>query len=395
MKRIGDLLIERGLIEPEVLERALAKQLASGQRLCSFLIASGALTPDDAARALGEQHGVPALLQKHLAHRDPALADRLPAAFAREHHVLPIGRTGAGDLIVYARDPRPTLHDQLARVTNERVVLATAPAAQLAVLIAESYAAVPMEVDVELASGSITGTQVPDLTDDPSVDLTVDLDEPDATFSELGPLTLVELDDRRVTRDLTQSGSFALGPLPAVGRAPTSPAIARTATTPRTSLAAMLTGVPPPNGALAAGSSVERVIERAMQLAAERWRAALLLAIRDRLALGHRGHGDALGADAVRGIAIPLSAPSMVRDAHATGACVTARPEGAGAIQDRLERLLARPAAPAAMPIAVGGAVAFVLLVGDPVTGDAATSAHELERFGVELAAALARLAVT
>jgi hypothetical protein len=249
---------------------------------------------------------------------------------------------------------------------------------------------VPSEVDVELASGSITGTEVPDLTDD----LADEADAEPAPFAELGPLTLVELDDRRVTRDLTQSGSFALPAIgraptsPAIGRAPTAPVVARTATTPRTSLAAIARGP-------LEQSSVERVIEKAMQLAAERWRAALLLAIRDRLALGHRGHGDALGADAVRGLAIPLSAPSMVRVAHATGALVTERPEGAGAIQDRLERLLARPAAPAAMPITVGGVVAFVLLVGDAAAGDAASSARELERFGGELAAALARLAVT
>jgi hypothetical protein len=47
------------------------------------------------------------------------------------------------------------------------------------------------------------------------------------------------------------------------------------------------------------------------------------------------------------------------------------------------------------MPITVGGGVAFVLLVGDAVAGDAATSARELARFGADLAAALARLAVT
>ncbi|HVK86372.1 MAG TPA: hypothetical protein VM513_19765 [Kofleriaceae bacterium] len=402
MSRIGEILIERGLVDPRVLERAIAKHRDAGHRLCSFLVANDALTADEAARALGEELGVPAALEKHLDHRDLALADLVPASFARQHQVLPIGRTGAGELIICARDPSPALSEQLAALTKERVVLAVALASRLADLIATAYAAaVPAEYEVDLASGSIV--PMPDLTDD----ITDELEEAPAAAEGLSALTLVELDDHSVSRDLSQSGQIQIGKLTR-DRLPTPPAVARTTTTPRpttprttsrTSLAAMA-APPPPSDAIAAGTepprpamtSVERVLDKAMQVAAERWSSVLLLAIRDRLALGHRGHGRHLGTEAVRGVAIPLSAPSLVKAAYDTRALVTQRPEGAGAIEERLARLLSSPRQPAAMPIDVGGTVEFVLVVGDAV---ADASPQELERLGTEFAAALARLAVT
>ena len=94
-KRIGDILVERGYVSSQLLERALAKQPGSGQRLCSFLVAADALAPDDAVRALGEQHGVPAVLRKHLDHRVQALAKLIPSAVARPQCALPIGRMAA------------------------------------------------------------------------------------------------------------------------------------------------------------------------------------------------------------------------------------------------------------------------------------------------------------
>ena len=132
-----------------------------------------------------------------------------------------------------------------------------------------------------------------------------------------------------------------------------------------------------------------------VKVAAERWQAVLLLSIKGRLALGHRGHGSQLGEDVVRGVAIPLNQPSIIQAAFETGRIVTTIPDETGAVQGRLERLLSMPRFPAAMPIATGGSVTFILTVGDPVVGEPDAAARELERLGTEFAAALARFAVT
>src|SRR3954466_6837729 len=99
MKRIGEILVEQGWVTPAALERALAKQL-EGSRICSVLISRDVIDVDVASRALGEQHGVPAVLQKHIDHRDRSLAQLIPAELARTWCVLPIGRKANGELVV-------------------------------------------------------------------------------------------------------------------------------------------------------------------------------------------------------------------------------------------------------------------------------------------------------
>lgn len=421
MRRIGDILLEHGWVDPKVLERAVARP--RGQRLCSFLVDNDAVTADNAVRALGEEHGVPAALEKHLANREPALANLVPAGVAREHCVLPIGRTGAGDLIVCARDPRPALRGLLETLTGERVVLAVALASRLETLVAGAYGSnEPMEFDVDLTTGPIIAREdLEALSADGITEEEVTEEKP---ADPLESLTLVELDDTRVSRDLSQSGIIQIGPQvreklpfgesrPAITLPPTpEPAISRTSTA-RTSLMAVAHpkagAPPPPDDGLASGTvvptrasrpaievpSVEQLLDKAIHVAAERWQAVLLLSIKGRLALGHRGHGSQLGEDVVRGVAIPLNQASIIKAAFETGKLVTTIPDDTGAVQDRLERLLSMPRFPAAMPIATGGSVTFILVVGDPIAGAPDAAARELERLGNEFAAALARLAVT
>ena len=230
-------MVEHGRLEPSVLQRALAKQRDSGQRLCSLLIEARLLDPDDAARALGEQHGVAAALQRHLAHRDLELAGRLPAALARAACALPIGRMGNGAVIVVMRDPNPALIPQLARVMREpQIVLAVAPSTRLEALILDTYGAAN-EFDVDLNTGPIPTLDIGD----------------GGTMPDLGALQLVVLDDQGVSKDHTQSGQFQLTGRASAITPPTQlPVVARTAT-PRAvhdqaaSIAMGRTTTPPPS----------------------------------------------------------------------------------------------------------------------------------------------------
>lgn len=144
--RIGELLLRHGWIDAQALAAALGAQ-PPDVRLCSFLVASGAVGFDQAARALGEQLGCASLLHKHLVHRDRGVERNIPASFARARHVLPIGHLADGALIVCARDPSADLDAELARIVDARIVLAVAPATPLAQQIAEAY---PGEADVDI-----------------------------------------------------------------------------------------------------------------------------------------------------------------------------------------------------------------------------------------------------
>src|SRR5262245_18837851 len=218
--QVGQILVEQRWVAPEALARALAEQRHTGKRICSLLIARGLLDPDNAARALANQHNVPGVLQKHLEHRDPALARLLPAAIARACMALPIGRTRTNELIVCVRDPRPEFRGVISTAVGGPVIIAVAPAHQLEQLVKLTYEGVPSQVpsgdtsvEVDLSTRAI-----PTVRDEATIaahkrdmeEIEVDLRTRQIAvihgLGDLGSMTLVELDDHRVTKDPSQSG---------------------------------------------------------------------------------------------------------------------------------------------------------------------------------------------
>ncbi len=406
MKRIGEILVEHGWVETAVLDRAVEKQREIPRRLCSLLIAGGALDVDRASRALGEQHGVAAVLQKHLDYRDTALAALIPAELARAWFVLPIGRMGNGDLIVCARDPGPEVRDALAGVLPGTFVLAVAPATQIENLVLETYGEGEQDFDVDLGTGPI---------------MSLDLDrDPMAAFNNL---QLVELDDTGVTRDLTQSGMIQTGPqrataLPpssAAKRVPTLPPPNTTATPreharpaveppafdpsqiavgtdpPRRSFVDVAPSLPETLDTLLSARTVDAATTAAMRFAAGRWRAALLLRVTETQAIGCGGHGSQLSEDVIVGLALPLVVPSLVSIACTARALSTEPPAESSVVQDRLERLLGMPRFPAAIPIVVADRCTHVLVIGDPTTDDTDAATADLDHLAQALGAALTR----
>lgn len=400
MPKIGEILIEHGWVDPTSVSRAISEQRHTKKRLCSLLIARGLLDPDHASRALGEQHVVAAALERHLEKRERELAKLLPAALARSCRVLPIGRMRGGELIVCALDPRPELVHVLTQTVGGKVVLAVAPAERLEPLIDEAYeVASADEYDVDLSTGPIT-----------SID--VDISGPvvataAASLAALERLTLVDLDDVSVAKDFSQTGAIPVsvrgGTLPPtnVPRAGTLPP-ANVSRSPSASgsipgLRAQTGPVLPPAtmnetlDALKTATTRDTATDAAMRYAGGRWQSSLLLTIKEGAALGHRGHGAQLSADAVQAVVIPLTTPSIVKLAHDTRRLATEPPAGAGAIQDRLSRLLGGPRMGAAAPVVVGPRVACVFAVGDPIEGDAA-HAHDLDDLAIALGNAYARV---
>lgn len=102
-RRIGELLLDAGVITAEQLEQALSEQQRSGGRLCYNLIRLGHLKADDLVGFLRDQFGVAAVnLERY---QVPAEVLRLlPAAFARERRVVPLHVLG-GTLTVAMLDP--------------------------------------------------------------------------------------------------------------------------------------------------------------------------------------------------------------------------------------------------------------------------------------------------
>ena len=215
--RIGEILLSHGLCGEDDLALALAEQRIAGRRTCSLLIVRGALTPDDAARALAEQFGVAAALTKHLEHRDRSLARLLPPSVARHHHALPIGRLRDGEIIVCVRDPQPQQQSVFERILEKPVVIAVAAAHSLEPLIEMTYASAvtqdfatrlaprdnpppPPPPSGQFAIGTTSGAGGGVVAEEFDVDLE------SAANAMPEELSLVDLDDAGVSKDFSQVG---------------------------------------------------------------------------------------------------------------------------------------------------------------------------------------------
>ncbi len=101
-KRLGELLIEAGVVTPDVLEKALARQKQTGVRLGQALVLLG-VREEEIATGLARQLGLPrASLRRQDV--DQRVAAMLPEALARKYSVVPVRRDG-GRLLLAMSDP--------------------------------------------------------------------------------------------------------------------------------------------------------------------------------------------------------------------------------------------------------------------------------------------------
>jgi hypothetical protein len=370
--RIGELLVEQRKLDRADLERALAEKPAD-TRLCSFLIARGLVELDDASRALGEQKRIACALSKHLAGRDPALAKLISAELGRGSCALPIGRTSKGSIIVCVRDPSPAIFSSLEQAIPGDVMMVIAPADRLQRLVAEAYGKAPTgELDIDL---DVPHTPRRPLTTPPIPfprALTPPPLPPLPEMDALDPASvrdaLIDLDDARVSKDLSQNqlpgktGS-TLPPRPATlpPRPKTLPppdAFASGTERPTRPMSLELMSV-----GLDSAPNREAATDLVLAYVATRWECGLVLAIRDKAAIGYRGHA----VSAPELVTVSLGSPSTVQRAFQTRDVSLETPAGVG--QSALKHALNNAKAPAAAPILVAGQPVAILAVGDPIGG--------------------------
>ena len=95
IKRIGEMLIDAGIITEEQLKKALEFQKRNGRRLGSVLLELGFATEDDILKVLSEQFGnVPVAKKKHLENIPEDVIKLVPAHIAARYDVIPVARKG-------------------------------------------------------------------------------------------------------------------------------------------------------------------------------------------------------------------------------------------------------------------------------------------------------------
>ncbi|HSX90083.1 MAG TPA: GspE/PulE family protein [Pseudomonas sp.] len=128
--RLGDLLIQAGLIDDSQLQQALQEQKRSGSKLGRTVVDLGFIDEVRLLTALSEQLKIPFIDLKHFKF-DNALVQTLPEAVARRFRVIVLSREGGG-LLVGMSDPLDLFAlDEMERILKVRVQPAVVREAEL------------------------------------------------------------------------------------------------------------------------------------------------------------------------------------------------------------------------------------------------------------------------
>ncbi len=146
-KTIGQLLVEKGLVEKEQVERALEYQQRSSDklRLGEILVKFGYVTEQDVLECLGEQFDVPVVDLRDLRPEVEAV-DAVPRSTATMHNILPLKR-GASSLTVAIGDLDLCAMDNLKFILNMDVKPVLAPEEDIQEAIERYYGGEESTVD--------------------------------------------------------------------------------------------------------------------------------------------------------------------------------------------------------------------------------------------------------
>lgn len=136
--RLGEILVKRGVLTEEALERALTAQGRSLLPLASTVLELGIAGEVQVAEALAEQYGVPAVRLSACV-IDTTLLATIPREVAASHRVLPAGVSGGALTLVLANPKDQPLIDEISFACGRPTLPMVAVRAQLEQAIRAAY----------------------------------------------------------------------------------------------------------------------------------------------------------------------------------------------------------------------------------------------------------------
>jgi type IV pilus assembly protein PilB len=164
--RLGQMMVERGLITEEQLDDALDRQRRSRRRLGETLVEMGAVSSIDLAQALAEHLGVPFV---NLDEKPPdlVLAALIPEEVARRYRALPVD-CWSNQLVIAMANPNDVFAlDDLRVLTGQSIIAALADPQQLSEALERVYHRSGIESSLDDAADDYTSL----VDEDPGSDL--------------------------------------------------------------------------------------------------------------------------------------------------------------------------------------------------------------------------------
>src|ERR671919_17490 len=136
-RRIGDVIVQLGFAERELVEKAVEKGRASGVPLGQSLIDAGIVDSNQLAQALAERNGLD-YVDLNSFEVDQGAANLIDASKARRYQTIPISFLGKQTVLVATADPANVLAlDDIAMATGYEVRRAVASPEDIDALIGQ------------------------------------------------------------------------------------------------------------------------------------------------------------------------------------------------------------------------------------------------------------------
>lgn len=198
---LGDILIDRRLINREQLHQALAKQKETKEALGQIMIQLGFLDESQLRMVLSEQLGVSFLSPDQLKPRmDQRLKETIPTDFALANLVLPLDRSGQVLKVAVAKVHDLIFLDNLRKITGYDILTVLATESELKRAIVAYYGSTDFQ---EVVSSSEVDSVTQDYIQEPE-EHKVDLE---ATKSEAEKAPVVKLVDIMIRKALEDRAS--------------------------------------------------------------------------------------------------------------------------------------------------------------------------------------------
>ena len=137
--RLGDLLIQQGLLTEEQLKIALDEQKRTGRKLGRVFVESGYVTEAGISQALARQLRIPFIELKSFTPR-AELIKLLPEAPARRFRALVLGEMPDGRLQIGMSDPTDLqAYDEITRLVRREIELAVVTESELLAMVDRVY----------------------------------------------------------------------------------------------------------------------------------------------------------------------------------------------------------------------------------------------------------------
>jgi MSHA biogenesis protein MshE len=137
--RLGDLLIQQGLLTEDQLKIALDEQKRTGRKLGRVFVESGYVTEEGISQALARQLRIPFIDLKNFTPK-PDLIKLLPEAPARRFRAMVLEQLPDGRLQIGLADPTDLqAYDEITRLVKREIDLAVVTESQLLAMVDRVY----------------------------------------------------------------------------------------------------------------------------------------------------------------------------------------------------------------------------------------------------------------